>query len=398
MNRTACAVQCAALARCTHFELNMHGSAARSNHGRCSVFASGGYSVTTACDASSKRIVCFASSANLTIVAERLKKHAALYGAHKHVIPAVEPPVDMYLQGFARHPGLVKPHWYIGSLQATQGEALKASLVTAGVPAENITWVEGVTPAAIERGNWSMPGKGTSSERGCTMAHLRMIKTAYDAGHATAVMLEGDTSLRLMGLWGRPVALSEKGQTKRGAQSAGVHLADVYSDLEQAPWDICQLCLLTLKQERRNLLRSVQQMHSAMAKGNNVVYRNPRTYSQAWGTAAYTVSRAGMARILNSYWPGGEHGPAYTALPRGARFTTHQRKKSKTLREFRVASDHILYDMPGSTLNAFLSVRPLFDATTKHSDIDSGRLDLYAKSNYLLESMLYPLLPDSTGT
>ena len=64
----------------------------------------------------------------------------------------------MYLQGFARHPGLVKPHWYIGSLQATQGEALKASLVTAGVPAENITWVEGVTPAAIERGNWSSRG------------------------------------------------------------------------------------------------------------------------------------------------------------------------------------------------------------------------------------------------
>ena len=70
----------------------------------------------------------------------------------------------MYLQGFARHPGpVVKPHWYIGSLQATQGEALKASLMTAGVPAENITWVEGVTPAAIERGNLSMPGKGTST-------------------------------------------------------------------------------------------------------------------------------------------------------------------------------------------------------------------------------------------
>ena len=59
MNRTACAVQCAALAGCTHFELNMHGGAARSNHGQCSVFASGGYSVTTACDASSERMICF---------------------------------------------------------------------------------------------------------------------------------------------------------------------------------------------------------------------------------------------------------------------------------------------------------------------------------------------------
>ena len=83
-----------------------------------------------------------------------------------------------------------------------------------------------------------------------------MIKTAYDAGHATAVMLEGDASLRLMGLWGRPVALGEKGQTKRGVQSAGIHLADVYSELEKSPWDICQLCLLTMPQKNRIFWRS----------------------------------------------------------------------------------------------------------------------------------------------
>jgi len=66
MNRTACAVQCAALAGCTHFELNMHGSAAHSKHGQCSVFASGGYSVTTACNASSERMVCFAAGEAFT--------------------------------------------------------------------------------------------------------------------------------------------------------------------------------------------------------------------------------------------------------------------------------------------------------------------------------------------
>ena len=43
-----------------------------------------------------------APSADFT-VAQRLKKHAALYRAHKHVVPAVDPPVDMYLHGFARH-------------------------------------------------------------------------------------------------------------------------------------------------------------------------------------------------------------------------------------------------------------------------------------------------------
>ena len=69
MNRTACAVQCAALAGCTHFELNMHGSAAHSSHGQCSVFASGGYSVTTACkdqkDVGKRkpRMHCFAAAA-----------------------------------------------------------------------------------------------------------------------------------------------------------------------------------------------------------------------------------------------------------------------------------------------------------------------------------------------
>ena len=62
MSRTACAVQCSTHPRCTHFELNMHGSAYH-NHGACSVFASGGHPVSTACNASSERMVCFAAEA-----------------------------------------------------------------------------------------------------------------------------------------------------------------------------------------------------------------------------------------------------------------------------------------------------------------------------------------------
>ena len=62
MSRTACAVQCAALPRCTHFEINMHGSAHQS-HGTCSVFASGGHPVATACNAYSERMACFAAEA-----------------------------------------------------------------------------------------------------------------------------------------------------------------------------------------------------------------------------------------------------------------------------------------------------------------------------------------------
>ena len=63
MNRSACAAHCAALEGCTHFELNMYGQPARSNQGVCSVFASGGIAVTTACKGGSKRprMQCFAA-------------------------------------------------------------------------------------------------------------------------------------------------------------------------------------------------------------------------------------------------------------------------------------------------------------------------------------------------
>ena len=83
MNRTACAVECAALERCTHFELNMHDQPAHSKQGACSVFASGGYSVTTACRDSSARprIHCF-EAANLRRVqgGHRRDNNAPLLG------------------------------------------------------------------------------------------------------------------------------------------------------------------------------------------------------------------------------------------------------------------------------------------------------------------------------
>ena len=63
MNRSTCAAHCAALRGCTHFELNMYHQPAHSNQGVCSVFASGAYSVTTACKHHSSgrpRMHCFA--------------------------------------------------------------------------------------------------------------------------------------------------------------------------------------------------------------------------------------------------------------------------------------------------------------------------------------------------
>ena len=62
MSHITCAAHCAALKRCTHFELNMYDQPAHSKLGVCSVFASGGYPVTTACKDSSERprMHCFA--------------------------------------------------------------------------------------------------------------------------------------------------------------------------------------------------------------------------------------------------------------------------------------------------------------------------------------------------
>eukprot|EP00964_Phaeocystis_antarctica_P112562 scaffold76709_cov69-Phaeocystis_antarctica.AAC.4 len=94
MGRTTCAVQCAALERCTHFELNMHDQLARSNQGVCSVFASGGYSVTTGCkdekDVGKRnpRMHCFAAEAKaratlLNLARLRRKRLAADAAAAK---------------------------------------------------------------------------------------------------------------------------------------------------------------------------------------------------------------------------------------------------------------------------------------------------------------------------
>ena len=61
MSHITCAAHCAALKRCTHFELNMYGQPVHANLGLCSVFASGGYPVTTACRDGSAwpRMHCF---------------------------------------------------------------------------------------------------------------------------------------------------------------------------------------------------------------------------------------------------------------------------------------------------------------------------------------------------
>ena len=68
MNHTACAAHCAALKGCTHFELNMYDQPVHSNEGVCSVFASGGFSVTTGCkDGSDRpRMHCFTAWTNRT--------------------------------------------------------------------------------------------------------------------------------------------------------------------------------------------------------------------------------------------------------------------------------------------------------------------------------------------
>ena len=73
MNRSACAAQCAALKGCTHFELNMYDQPVHSNEGVCSVFASGGFSVTTGCkDGSDRpRMHCFTARTNRTSTPHR---------------------------------------------------------------------------------------------------------------------------------------------------------------------------------------------------------------------------------------------------------------------------------------------------------------------------------------
>ena len=316
--------------------------------------------------------------------ADHMNEHIKLFDSKQYKFEDVDVPAGMVQRGFEEHPTIKRPHWYhiTMSTQRARGEALEKELQRAGVLAANISFVKAVTPSMINGARWKVPGTGTDKERGCLLAHLKTLKLAYDAGHPVAVVVEGDVSTRLIGMWDRPVEMSKSGEAQRGKARAGLTLADVLAGLEQhdkeedTKWEICQICITC--GEVGDCKTYAQEMLTALKNGETVIHRHPTKHFTAWGTVAYLVSRAGMARILDAVWPGGRDGAAYAELPYETEFRTSGL----------IQADVVLFQKtrPKAT---FLSARPLMDSKPTKSDVHPKDFAIHVRSKYLLESALY---------
>jgi hypothetical protein len=314
-----------------------------------------------------------------------INEHIALFNSNQHTFEEIRVPDGALQKGFEAHPSIKSPHWYhitMANKRSTTGAELEKDLKRLGVPADDITYVEAVTPSMINGNRWKVPGKGSDKERGCLLAHLKMMKLAYDAGHPVAVVVEADVSTRLVGMWDRPVELSDSGEKKRGKTNVGLTLADVIAGLEKhdkeerTQWEICQICITCAGSS--DCKSYSKEMLAALNQGETIIHRHPTKHYSAWGTVSYMVSRAGMARILDAVWPGGKNGKAYADLPNGAHFRTSGG----------IQADVVLYatTRPEAT---FLSARPLLDSKAIESDVHPGHLSTHVRSKYLLESALY---------
>ena len=313
-----------------------------------------------------------------------MDEHVKLYKNKRYKFEDVKVPDGVVREGFDEHQSIKSPHWYHITMgnRRSEGEALEKELQRIGVPAADITFIEAVTPAMIRQARLVVPGSGTAKERGCLLAHLRMMKHAWDSGYPVAIVVEADVSTRLVGMWNRPVEMSEEGKARRHKENSGLTLADVLEGLEKhdreenTKWEICQVCITC--GSVGDCKKYSKEMLNALYEGKTVIHRHPSKHYTAWGTVSYMVSRAGMARILDRVWPGGKDGRAFADLQPGARFGTSGG----------IQADVVLYKTtrPEAT---FLSARPLLDSKAIKSDVHPQHLSTHIMSKYLLESALY---------
>ncbi|CAM9551107.1 unnamed protein product, partial [Phaeothamnion confervicola] len=114
-----------------------------------------------------------------------------------------------------------------------------------------------------------------------SLSHIRAIHTAYKEGRETALIFEDDVDLR------EPEWL--------GAE-------DVSRALELLPpgWTIFQLGAIVASEVQVDGMRRAFEHGGQLAR-----HRDPCGSDWTlWGTFAYIISRKGMRRVLERYWPG----------------------------------------------------------------------------------------------
>ncbi len=210
------------------------------------------------------------------------------------------------------------------------------------------------------------------------LSHLRAARMAYDAGHETVIVLEDDASFEYVRWWHR---------------GWDVGLRDVIEELnndhEKSGWDICQLSMAMTN--RVTVIRQVAHLLPRLMAGKKSARRDPVNHRHVWGASAYLLSRTGMKKLLDLFWPGGAvSGMSLTRdFTMTSNYTFDFRRPSLPGHGYGTAyalSDVLLYSVP---MHAFFSTRPLFSYETDASEIHFEHLAPQEQSKQLVSRLLY---------
>eukprot|EP00946_MAST-07B_sp_MAST-7B-sp1_P005311 g5311.t1 len=338
---------------------------------------------------------------------------------------AALPPKDPCLSGHHRIDGKDSPisAWYFINVAGANAkeERVREQLGKCGVPESKIFRVPAVTEVQSVDSTWELwwhDGKSSrfsihgipvlleqslplsSREIGVLLSHLRAARLAYDAGHQTVVVFEDDVSFEYVRWWNRGwnIGLNEV-----------IHELSV--DHGKDGWDICQLSMTMTN--RVNVIRQVAHVLPQIVAGKAVLRRDPVDHRHVWGASAYVLSRSGMRRLLDNFWPGGvAQGMQLSKISSSEGGTASnmqaesKRRPFKGVFDFRrpglpgheygsayALSDVLLYSQP---MRAFFSARPLFTYATDKSDIHSEHLAPQEQSKQLISRLLYLENRDNT--
>ena len=219
----------------------------------------------------------------------------------------------------------------------------------------------------------------TAHEISVLLSHLRAARMAYDAGHETAVVFEDDVGFDYVQLW-------EKGW-RVGMKQV---LESLNKERSNGRWDVCQLSATLTN--RVQLIRHISHVLPRLMKGKSIAPRDPVLQRNLWGATAYLISRSGMEKLLDAFWPGG----AKSRLPLSrimnsdvAGAVLDFRRHNQPGREYGTSyalADVLLFSRP---LNAYFSIRPLFTYATETSSIHEEHLANQEQSKQVLSRLLY---------
>ena len=222
-------------------------------------------------------------------------------------------------------------------------------------------------------------------EVGCVLAHVKGIRSAYldlirreKEGTTSlhfqqcALIFEDDVSLEYVSKWGDGNGLND--------------LLDEMA-MTDPDWSVIQLSyILGLLDGKEILTKNYDMYH----KGKKVRTRDPFEDMDAFGTAAYVISKKGMEEILSKCWPNGLNGPSWNAIVSTTKqecdITARSSFAFDLRNEMGSTSDVFIYT---ACTKPYLATRPLFTYNDQCESQLGSNEDQASASKQLVHHVFY---------